>query len=201
MIKKLKKSGLFWGVLTAASMFFLINVSYAEFPSKPITVLVGWAVGGLTDTTTRSLCAVSERYLPVATAVLNRPGAGGSIAQSEMVRATPDGHTLIMNTGSCLFIEPHIKNLPYKETDYVIVMQVFSEDSIVAAHPDTPYNNMREMMEYAKANPKTLKFGVHAPLTTGHLAALQLQLEHDVEFKILPMGRRSYEKRPYWEVT
>lgn len=187
-MKKISKAMFILGLIFTITILFVPVYSYAEYPEKPITILVPWAVGGVTDTTTRALSSVTGRYLPVPLAILNRPGAGGSIGQTELVKAKPDGYTIAMNTGSCLFIEPHIHKLPYSKDDYVIIMQVFSEDSIMAAYPDRPYNNMRELIDYAKAHPKEIKFGIHAPLTTGHLASLQLQLENKVEFKIVPMG-------------
>jgi tripartite-type tricarboxylate transporter receptor subunit TctC len=161
----------------------------ADYPEKPIQLIVPWATGGLTDTAARALSSViSGKYLPVSIAVINRPGAGGSVGQTEMVRSKPDGYTLAMNTGSCLFIEPHLKSLPYSPDDYITVLQVFSEESVIAAHPSKPYNNLKELIEYAKANPKQVNAGIHAPLTTGHLAFLQMELEKKIEFKIVPMG-------------
>ena len=170
-------------------VFFVPSLSRAEYPDKPITLIVPWATGGLTDTAARALATViGGQYLPVTIAVINRPGAGGSVGQTELVKSKPDGYTIGMNTGSCLFIEPHLKKLPYGEEDYYIVMQVFSEESMIAAHPSKPYNNLKELIDYAKAHPKEVNAGIHAPLTTGHLAFLQLQLEKNVEFKIVPMG-------------
>jgi tripartite-type tricarboxylate transporter receptor subunit TctC len=160
-----------------------------QYPEKPITLIVPWAPGGLTDTAARGLATViGGNYLPVTVAVINRPGAGGSVGQSEMVQSKADGYTIAMNTGSCLFIEPHLKKLPYSENDYQIVLQVFSEESVIAAHPNAPYNNLKELIDYAQAHPKEVKAGIHAPLTTGHLAFLQLELERKLEFKIVPMG-------------
>lgn len=170
-------------------VLFAPSFSRAEYPDKPITLIVPWATGGLTDTAARALATViSGQYLPVTVAVINRPGAGGSVGQTELVKSKPDGYTIGMNTGSCLFIEPHLKKLPYGEEDYTIVLQVFSEESMIAAHPSKPYNNLKELIDYAKAHPKEVNAGIHAPLTTGHLAFLQLQLEKQVEFKIVPMG-------------
>jgi tripartite-type tricarboxylate transporter receptor subunit TctC len=181
-------------VFIALGIFFLLALSItpptdAQYPEKPITLIVPWAPGGLTDTAARGLATViSGNYLPVTVAVINRPGAGGSVGQSEMVKSKPDGYTIAMNTGSCLFIEPHLKKLPYSENDYHIVLQVFSEESVIAAHPSTPYNNLKELIDYSKSHPKEVKAGIHAPLTTGHLAFLQLEVEKKVEFKIVPMG-------------
>ena len=176
----------------AVLLGFCLGVSVcaqAEYPEKPVTLIVPWAPGGLTDTAARALATViSNNLLPVTVPVINRPGAGGSVGQSEMVQSKPDGYTICMNTGSCLFIEPHLKKLPYSENDYQILLQVFSEESVIAAHPNTPYSNLKEFLDYAKAHPKEVKAGIHAPLTTGHLAFLQLEVDKKVELKIVPMG-------------
>jgi len=181
-------------ILWALSTFLFLLYPFfpsarAEYPDKPMTLIVPWAPGGLTDTAARALATViSGQYLPTTVAVINRPGAGGSVGQAELVKSKPDGFTIGMNTGSCLFIEPHLKKLPYSEEDYYIILQVFSEESVIAVPPDRPYNNLKELIDYAHAHPKEINAGIHAPLTTGHLAFLQLQLEKKIEFKIVPMG-------------
>ena len=177
------------GVVFALAILFLPTLSHAQFPDKPITIIVPWAPGGSTDLAARTLAGVAgQQHLPVAVAVLNRPGAGGSIGTNETVKSKPDGYTLGLTTGSCLVIEPHLKKLPYTSDDYIPIMQVFHEESIIAAYPDRPYNNMKELVEYARTHPKEVKTGIHAPLTTGHMAFLQLEAEQKIELKIVPMG-------------
>jgi tripartite-type tricarboxylate transporter receptor subunit TctC len=185
-----RRNSMFLGALLfALAVPFIPVLSHAEFPDKPITIIVPWAPGGSTDIAARTLAGVAgQQHLPVAIAVLNRPGAGGSIGTNEIVKSKPDGYTLGLTTGSCLVIEPHLKKLPYSSEDYIPIMQVFHEESIIAAHPSKPYNNMKELVEYAKAHPKQVSAGVHAPLTTGHMAFLQLQSEQNIEMKIVPMG-------------
>lgn len=177
------------GLVFALAILLLPILSNAQFPDKPITIIVPWAPGGSTDLAARTLAGVAgQQHLPAAVAVVNRPGAGGSIGTNEIAKSKPDGYNLGLTTGSCLVIEPHLKKLPYTSDDYIPIMQVFHEESIIAAHPSKPYNNIKELVEYAKANPKQIIAGIHAPLTTGHMAFLQLQAEQNIELKIVPMG-------------
>lgn len=177
------------GLVLALTILLVPVLSHAQFPDKPITIIVPWAPGGSTDLAARTLSGVAgQQHLPVAVAVLNRPGAGGSIGTNEVVQSKPDGYTLGLTTGSCLVIEHHLRKLPYTSDDYIPIMQVFHEESIIAAYPDRPYNNMRELVEYAKAHPKQINAGIHAPLTTGHMAFLQLEMEQKIELKIVTMG-------------
>jgi tripartite-type tricarboxylate transporter receptor subunit TctC len=188
MLKK-NKASFTGGMIFALAILALPVLSPAEFPDKPITIIVPWAPGGTTDLAARTLAGVAgSQHLPVPVAVINRPGAGGSIGTNEVVKAKPDGYTLGLTTGSCLVIEPHLRKLPYTSDDYVPIMQVFLEESIVAAHPSKPYNTMKEFVAYAKANPKQVNAGIHAPYTTGHMAFLQVQVENNIELKIVPMG-------------
>jgi tripartite-type tricarboxylate transporter receptor subunit TctC len=188
-MKEKMRTVLLAGLVCSLAILSIPCSSLAEYPDKPITIIVPWAPGGSTDAAARTLAAIAgQQHLPVPLAVVNRPGAGGSIGTTEIVKAKPDGYTIGLTTGSCLFIEPQLKKLPYSDSDYIPVMQVFLEESVIAANPSKPYNNMKELVAYAKAHPKEVNAGIHAPLTTGHMAFLQLQIEQNIEFKIVPMG-------------
>src|SRR5690242_3694703 len=91
-----------------------LPVRAADYPTKPITLIIGFAPGGPSDVLARILTRKMEEILKQPFVIENRPGAGGSIAGTAVARATPDGYTVLLGTGSLLAINVTLyKNLGY----------------------------------------------------------------------------------------
>ena len=101
----------------------------------------------------------------------NRPGAGGTLGSGEVMRAAPDGHTLLMATSSTHSIAPHLNpNLPYKpELDFTPVAEVATAPNIVLVPKDLPVASMKELIAYAKARPGQLNYATSGNGTIVHL--------------------------------
>src|SRR5690554_4899382 len=109
------------------------------YPSKPVRVIVPWEAGGSTDLSARALMTAAERHFPQPLAVVNKPGAGGIIGTTEALRSRPDGYTILYDSWSSLVIQPSMRDVTYREDDYVPVLQVNHIPRILTAHPSTPY--------------------------------------------------------------
>ncbi|MBW1995309.1 MAG: tripartite tricarboxylate transporter substrate binding protein [Deltaproteobacteria bacterium] len=174
-----------------AAMILLISfpsLSVAKYPTKPVKVIVPWAAGGSTDILARSMLTVMDKYFPQPMVVINKPGGGGTVGTTQLLMSKPDGYTIGIIAFGPFVTQPHLKDLKYTENDYIVICQVSSIPRILIAHPSTPYNNIKEMIEYAKKNPGKVKAGVSAVGSTGYLAMVQLEMEHDVKFNIIPQG-------------
>jgi tripartite-type tricarboxylate transporter receptor subunit TctC len=86
----------------------------AEYPDRPVTAIVGFPAGGLADVTLRAIAEGMKKKFPKGLGVVNRPGAGGSIGASEVIRSNPDGYTIGLTPISNLVIQPQAMDLPYK---------------------------------------------------------------------------------------
>jgi tripartite-type tricarboxylate transporter receptor subunit TctC len=130
------------------------------YPNRPITIIVPFGPGSATDTISR----VVGQYLGVAlkqtVVVENRPGANGALSALYVARAAPDGYTLFMSTNSPQSAVPFLmKNVAYDPVkDFAPVTRMGSYTLMLVIHPSIPAKSVRELIDYAKANPGKLSF-------------------------------------------
>jgi len=150
----------------------------SSWPSKSIRFVVPFAPGGTSEIVARSVAAELTRQLGQSVFVENKPGGAGVTAMSEVARAAPDGHTVILTHVGTLAVNPYmLKNQPYDVSkDFVPVTLLAKVPNIFVIHPDVPARNFREFVAYAKANPGKLNYGSAGNASAGHLAMEYLKL-------------------------
>jgi tripartite-type tricarboxylate transporter receptor subunit TctC len=160
----------------------------ADYPNKPITLVIGFAPGGPSDVMARILTKKMEELLKQTIVIENRPGAGGGIAGAAVARATPDGYTILLATGSLLAINPSLyKNLGYDpEKDFEPITLVGTQTNVLYAHPSLPAKTFKEFLDYARANPGKLSFGSGGNGTPAHLAGELLKIEAKLQMTHVP---------------
>ena len=152
------------------------------YPSKPITLIQPFGPGSATDTITRVVAQHLSGALGQSVVVEGRPGANGTLAATYVARSAPDGYTLFMGTNSPHSAAPFLmKNLSYDPVkDFTAVSRVGSYTLMLVIHPSIPAKSVRELIEYAKANPGKLSYasgntsGVVAGATLARWAELDL---------------------------
>jgi tripartite-type tricarboxylate transporter receptor subunit TctC len=146
----------------------------AEYPTKPIRMLVGFAPGGGTDTTARTIAQPLSEALGQQVVVDNRPGAAGNIATDIAAKSPPDGYTILMGTIAALAINPSLyKSLPFDPVrDFEPVTLAVSSTNVLAVHPSVPVKNVRELIALAKAQGGKLSYGSSGVGGAGHLAGV-----------------------------
>ena len=144
----------------------------SAFPSRPITLVVPYAPGGVVDMTARLLAdGLRERFgQPVI--VVNKPGANGMIALAELVKTEPDGYTLLLNNDGGLGIPPAVDpNFKFDpRRDYTPVMQAVEYGYLFAVNSSVPARSIAEFVAYAKTRPGQLNFGSPGIATMPHIA-------------------------------
>src|SRR5687768_3170919 len=158
--------------LAAASASWpLAAQAQSQFPSRPIRVVIPFPPSGVMDIVGRIWV---QRVSPlIGTMVVeNRPGAGGLIGAGEVVRAQPDGHTLLIGNTSTQVLNPAVmKRPPYDPAkDFATVDIIAVSTTAIMAHPSVPARNLKELIAYAKANPGKLSYGSPGAGTLTHLA-------------------------------
>jgi tripartite-type tricarboxylate transporter receptor subunit TctC len=146
------------GVVAATSAF---TAHAADWPTKQVTIVVPFVAGGTTDIVARLMGQKLGEIWGQPVVVDNRAGAGGNIGSSLVAKATPDGHTLLMASGSILTVNPHIyKEMGFNLRDLAPVTNVASGPMVVAvaAGPQAPAN-LRDLISRAKAKPGAINFG------------------------------------------
>jgi putative tricarboxylic transport membrane protein len=147
-------------LLAAATVAMFSPARAEEFPSKPITLVTVFGPGSASDTISRVIAQPLSIALKESVIVENRPGANGALAALYVARQPPDGHTLLMGTNSPLSAVPFLmKNVSYDAVkDFTPVTRVGSFTLMLVLNPSVPAKTVRELIDYAKANPGKLSF-------------------------------------------
>lgn len=156
-----------------ASVVFLglsQNIAYAEYPEHPITVVVPIAPGGGTDIFARALSKELSTQMGQPVIVENKPGAGNVIGIRNVVDAPADGYRLLF-TSNTITIDQSVKIHPEFDVlrDLQPISNVVNGIYALVVSQDVPAHNLKEFIEYAKANPGKINYGSTGPATTGHL--------------------------------
>jgi tripartite-type tricarboxylate transporter receptor subunit TctC len=148
----------------------------SDYPSRPIRMIVGFAAGGGTDLTARTMQPKLQQVLGQSIIVDNRPGAGGNLATEIAVRAAPDGYTLLMGTIAALAINPTLyRSLPFDpQADLTPISQSGSILNVLVVPADRPWRSLADLVTAAKARPDTLTYGSSGVGSAGHLAGALL---------------------------
>lgn len=163
--------------------------SQEAYPSKPVTVWVGFPPGGGTDILTRALAEGAEKSLGQKVIVINKPGAGGAVATAELAKARPDGYTLVSNTDTPFTRAPHLRNLDYEPfRDLTYIMRYARYKLAWSVREDSPFKTWRDLIEWAKQNPGQLTFGHPGTGTSVHLATVRIAALEGITIKSIPFG-------------
>ena len=161
-------------VLALGSLLSFGSLSQTtNYPSRTVRIVVPFAAGGATDIVTRILAQKLTEVWGQSVVVENRGGAGGNIGATEVVKAAPDGYTLLMTSGSIVTANQHIyKNMGFDpKADLMPITMVSSGPQVVVVNPTLPAKTLKELIELAKAKPGSLNYG-HAGIgSQTHLAA------------------------------
>lgn len=177
-------------ILTAVAAAALAGAATIAnaFPEKPVTIVVPFAAGGGTDITTRTMQEPMTKALGGDLVVKNTAGAGGTIGVAEAARAKADGYTLSMAPVGPLTTQPHLRKLPYDIDSFDYVCLAYSAPTSIAVRKDSKFNTLKDLIDYAKANPGKLNFAVQAIGSIPHAAGLALAEAAGIEMVYLPVN-------------
>ncbi|HBH37081.1 MAG TPA: Twin-arginine translocation pathway signal [Curvibacter sp.] len=175
---KFKTLALALGTILAAAPALAQN-----YPSKPITMVVGFAAGGATDTVARIIAKHLGDELKTNVVVENKAGAGGNIATDFVARAEGDGHTILLGSVGSLTVAPHlVSKLPYKPLqDFAPVTMAVVFSNVLVVKPDLPVKNLADFVKLAKSQPGKLTYASPGIGGAGHLAGEFLKQRADID--------------------
>lgn len=159
-----------------------------SFPTKPITLVLGFAPGGPSDVMARIFSRKMEEVLKQPVVIDNRPGAGGSVAGSYVARAAPDGYTVLLGTGSLLAINVSLyKNLGYDPVkDFAPISKLGSQTNVLYVHPSVQAKTLAELITVTNANPGKYNFASGGIGTPAHLAGELLKIRAKADITHVP---------------
>jgi tripartite-type tricarboxylate transporter receptor subunit TctC len=142
------------------------------YPTRPITLVVGFAPGGGTDVTARTIAKKLSEYLGQQIVVDNRAGAGGNIAADLVARANPDGYTIMLGNVGALAVAPHLNaKLPYDPLrDFAPISMAVVFANVLVVHAATPATTLDEYVKLANTKPGGMPYGTSGIGGAGHLA-------------------------------
>ena len=171
--------------LLASATLAATAAGAAEFPTKPVRLVIGFAPGGGTDVTARALSTKLSGPFGQQVIVDNRPGHSGTIAADIVSKSTPDGHTVLLGT-IALVINPILtKKMPFDTfKDLLPVTQAVDSTNILIVNPAVPAKSVKELIALAKAKP--LNCGSSGIGGTGHLAVELFNLQAGTKITHVP---------------
>jgi tripartite-type tricarboxylate transporter receptor subunit TctC len=179
-----------WFNLTIGLLLFFsfLQESSAQsaYPNKSITMITPFPAGGSTDSISRAVANQLSKQLGQTVIVDNRPGAGGLIGSDVVAKANPDGYTILMTSSSIHSISAALnKKAPFDyDKDFTPIIHIASAPHIFLVTKQIPVTNLKEFIQFAKANPTTLNYSSAGTGTIMHLtgesfkAATGIQMQH-----------------------
>jgi tripartite-type tricarboxylate transporter receptor subunit TctC len=163
------------GLAAALALPGLAAARAQDFPSRPITIMVGLAPGGITDVTARLYAEAVSGSIGQRIIIENRQGAGGAVAAAAVQNATPDGYTLLVFSGSQHAAVPAVQSAPYDPVKgFQSITLLFDLAALLAVPVTSPANTVAELLDYGKKKPGGLLFGSPGVGTPSHLLAAKI---------------------------
>jgi tripartite-type tricarboxylate transporter receptor subunit TctC len=147
------------------------GICLAQYPNKPVTIVVGFEPGGGTDTTARILQPVLGEQLGQQIVVENRAGAGGNIAVDHVAKAAPDGYTIVLANVGALAVNPHILKTPYDPLKDLVPISIAAEfANVLVVQPGLGINTVADYVKAAREKPGTITYASSGIGGAGHLS-------------------------------
>lgn len=178
--------------LLVALIFFFPKWGYPQeaeivnYPNRPITYLISMPPGNNSELASRLIAIEAEKYLKQPIVPVNKPGGSLSIAVAATATAKPDGYTIGVGIHSPLFLVPHLEKVPYHPIkDLKQIMQFAGFNFGVIVKHDSPFKDFKDVIAYARQNPKKLTFGA-SPLAMAYFVMGQIARKEKVQFTHIP---------------
>jgi tripartite-type tricarboxylate transporter receptor subunit TctC len=181
-----------WSTLVALGMLLLASPfalhAQGGYPDKPIRMVVPFPPGGALDVLGRQVADKMAQNMKAQFVIENRPGATGHVGGEAVARAAPDGYTILFGASSTHAVSPNVlKGLRYDAIeDFAPVALAATVHNVLVVHPSVPAGNVREFLDYARANPGKLSFGSTGVGSNLHLAGELLKLMGRIDMVHVP---------------
>ena len=179
MIRSKSLVGASIGAMTGLAALCMPLLAQAQYPAKPVRLIIPFPPGGATDILTRVLAQKLTEQLGQAVVTENRPGAGGAIGSEMTAKAAPDGYTIQMATVSTHSIGPALNpKTPYNvKRDFAPVIHMADSTNVLIVSPTLPVNNLKELIAHAKTNPGKLNFSSSGNGTIVHMTGEMFKMQ------------------------
>ncbi len=176
-----------FAAVAAVSIITAAGAARAEFPERPISLIIPWDAGGSTDQTARVLAKAAEKALGQPVVPVNKPGAATVLGMTELAAAKPDGYTIGVLSSSSYLIPLAGRQVQYDPEKSFSYISYYGDNLIGVAVPaNAPWKTLKDLVEDGKKNPGKLKFGTGGVGTTQHLTIEGLMVDTGAKFIHIP---------------
>lgn len=183
---KARLSTLFATVGLIAALTPALVAAQANYPSRPISIIVPYAPGGTTDVVGRALAESLSRQLKQPVIIENKPGAAGAMGVVDMMSAKPDGYRLTMAPVG-IFRQPYLQKTRYDPIrDLTYIASFLTYDFAVAVKADSPFKTIKELVTHAKQNPGDINYGTPGRFTGNQVVLAALGKREGIKFTHIP---------------
>ncbi len=188
--KRFQRSPVLFFAMVVATAFWTTGSAFGQkdFPTKPIEIQVGFSAGGSTDMINRALGKAASPLLGQSVVIINSPGGGGTVALANLMKARPDGYTLGSLTTGAVAAQ-YMRDVPFKVMqDFTPVIHMVSFYAGLVVKSDSPWKDFKAFVEYAKANPKKIRYSTAGPGMSQHLVMERLGFDQGIDWIHVPYG-------------
>lgn len=172
--------------LAAGITALMPGLAAAEFPEKPITMLIGFRPGGAVDTTGRLLAASMEKHLGQPVVGVTKAGGGGTVMASTLMTAAPDGYTIGMGASAAYALTPQMNpKLRFKIGDFDHIATVSIPQDAIVVRTESPANTLEQLLADAKKKNQPLSFASQVSIAT--LMTMAITNKSGVKFNVVPV--------------
>ncbi len=174
-------------ILTVLFLSVGAGVAWAvDYPTKPITIFVGYSAGGATDTAARIVTNQVNKHLEQPMVVNNKPGGGSAVAADFVAKAKPDGYTLFNATITTVIQTVANPNNPFKISDFAPIVGLYNMPLVIVVKGDAKFNTIEDLIDFAKKNPNKLTVGTPGVNSVHHFGLELLKKEAGIEVNHIP---------------
>jgi tripartite-type tricarboxylate transporter receptor subunit TctC len=166
----------------------VVGQSYAarDFPTRPVELIVPYTPGSTMDLLARLIANTAPKYLGQPVVVVNKPGAGGSMAGADVIGSKPDGHKLMVTTNFFFSMTTKTQKVPFNPTDLVPVANFLEYRNGLIVKGDSPWKSLNDLLDYARKNPGKLTWSHTGRGISQHMYGLLLFRKAKVETTDIP---------------
>ena len=172
-------------VAPVAALLLSVSALAADYPSRPIEIVVPSSAGGGTDVMARIFTEVAKKYVSQPMVVSDKPGASGGIGMTEVQRSAPDGYKIGVLISE-LAIIPHLGMTKATVSDFIPIARLNADPGVVAVRADAPWQSIEELLAQARKEPRSITMGNAGTGSIWHLAAAAVEEKSDVRFNHVP---------------
>jgi len=175
-------------MVLATNVFAQGKTADANYPRKPINVLIGFSPGGGSDVMFSMVRPQLEKALNTTLVPIYKPGAGSDIAATELAMSKPDGYTVFISCTPMIPINTYVRETNYKTSDLAFVANVVTDPGILVVRAESPYKTLADILKAAKDKPETVGVGVASAPGDDWFATYMFEAASQAKFNIVPFS-------------